>query len=373
MRVADGLVEDEADFNLLASRSCTLPDGKIASIPAGARLEVLVIRRLDPANKKVVHKTSYSIEKFSDFAREWQDSHRNVPEIRLFIPPRKKGEELLLKSPGFVSPGKMVDILKRVYTHSGRKSTEVPGPTFTDTFRLLTTVAGTNGENAARLLSVTLYRAGHLLAGIARYRSQSFKEYKENDLITALNVVSVLGILLSKLCHSKDKYMNELPFLLGQLLAGADTLHRGYCMDQRGEAIPSSLLGNALLPTAGKNPSSALAQLAERWKVYHGWADKTRNRPDFIVKIKEGIERAGKKSPGARKLRNIRDGAWIALHLKEVAESISTQLGSLPPMDDLFKAKLLLGYLAGFPKTTPTKSKTDEDKDAEDVSTEDVD
>ncbi len=347
--VANALVEDEADFECLAKRSCKLLDGRVETIPAGAHLEILILRKLDPANKKVVYQASRNVDALAAFARDWRDGCKNVPEIRLFSPSRRRGEKPSMQGPGFIAPGAVVAILRRVFTHGGKDSAEAPGLSFADAFRLLASPNGANQRSILRILGITLARSGQLLAGVGHARSRSRAEFHEFDRLSALDAVSLLGILLLKLNHSKDKYMNELPYLLGQLLAGADTLHRGYCFDQRGGSIPPSLLGNSLLSAAGKNPASALAQLLKRWKPYHGWADRTRAKRN----LKAEIAKVGTESSEGRKLLQISLGAWASVRLKEITPTISAGLDDVKRPDDVYKAKLLLGYLAGLPKAEP--------------------
>lgn len=345
--VASALIEDEADFKCLAERSCKLLDGRTANIPADARLEILVLRKLDPANKKVVYRASRSVGAFSSYAQEWQTGLRNVPKISFIAPSRKKGDGPRAQGPGFIAPGSIVAILRRIFIRGGIEATESPGPSFADAFRLFTTSSGANQKIPRRLLGITLARCGQLLSGVGHARSRPLKEFQEFDRLSALDVISLLGILLQKLDQPKEKYMNELPYLLGQLLAGVDTLHRAYCLDQRGGSLPPNLLGNSLLPVAEKNPASALAQLLQRLKPYYGWADRTRT----TGKLDGRIAQAGKDTPKGKALRQISRGAWAAFRLREIAPAMATELSTMSCPDDIFKAKLLLGYLAG-----PTKA-----------------
>ena len=130
--------------------------------------------------------------------------------------------------------------------------------------------------------------------------------------------------------------MNEAAFLLGQLLAGADLLHRGYCEDQRDGSIPPSLLGNQILAVAQRSPSAAVSQLTGRWRVYAGWAEKRRG--EVFPPGKDGPPRAWA----------IFNATRIGARLAPVARELHTQLPATA--DDVFCAELLLGYIAGPPK-----------------------
>jgi hypothetical protein len=130
--------------------------------------------------------------------------------------------------------------------------------------------------------------------------------------------------------------MNDAAFQLGQLLAGADVLHRGFCEDQRGGSVPSALLGNQALALAQRSPVAALDLLCNRWRVYAGWADKKRN----------SVTKPADK--GASKDWAIYSGVGIGWKLRPLAEALHN--GLLPDRaDDRFRAELLLGYIAGPP------------------------
>jgi hypothetical protein len=82
----------------------------------------------------------------------------------------------------------------------------------------------------------------------------------------------ILGLLLFKLGHRKEVYMNDVPYWLGQLLALADRINKNY-WDQEFERkgtpfkdrrYPSQFIGNAAMPACLDNPQAGLARLAER-------------------------------------------------------------------------------------------------------------
>ncbi len=66
--------------------------------------------------------------------------------------------------------------------------------------------------------------------------------------------------------------MRTSPFLMGQLLGLADTLHKEYCIHVRKGQIPPQLIGNAAMAVALNNPAAALARLSERVIPYQAWA-----------------------------------------------------------------------------------------------------
>jgi len=139
--------------------------------------------------------------------------------------------------------------------------------------------------------------------------------------------------------------MNETAFKLGQLLAAADVVHAGYCADVRGGDVPPSLLGNQVFAMAQSDPNKALATLCRRWKPYDGWAKKaSRNTNRVSTLIASSSKDDQSRGWDIRKaLRYAREMAPLAAELAPVLETCR--------VNDIFLAELLLGYMAGFPKT----------------------
>lgn len=125
--------------------------------------------------------------------------------------------------------------------------------------------------------------------------------------------------------------MNETAFKLGQFLSAADIVHAGYCADVRGGKMPPSLLGNQVFVMAQTAPVKALAVLTRRWKPYDGWVKKTKweNKKTDRLDIKTALRHANE--------------------MKLLSEELAETLPGCP-VDDAFRAELLLGYIAGFPK-----------------------
>jgi hypothetical protein len=152
--------------------------------------------------------------------------------------------------------------------------------------------------------------------------------------------------------------MNEAAFRLGQLLSVADVVHAGYCADVRQGQVPPALLGNAVLTTAQANPAKALAALARRWKPYGSWAKR--------ASVAEAARLRGSDKPQER------DRGWKisqAIWQHRRAAEISTALhGQLPQFaDDVFRAELLLGYMAGLPPRANVEKDGDDQGGGDDV------
>jgi len=131
---------------------------------------------------------------------------------------------------------------------------------------------------------------------------------------------SILGLLLAKLGRMKGDYMHSAPFLVGRMLALADTLHKEYCRHVRKKEIPPQLIGNALMSTAVDNPERGLARLTERLMIYEAWANKAQGDEYRLAK-------------------------WTLGQFGQVSTELA-KLAVAARTSDADKAQMLLGYLA---------------------------
>ncbi|MCK4342699.1 MAG: hypothetical protein KAY37_13360 [Phycisphaerae bacterium] len=356
---ASALAENAADFEELARRIIELSKGRDATVHGDAHF--YVIRKLDRANKKIIYTTTSGVGALARAAECWTAGCRNVPPVELLVP-GKQGQKALRRGPGMIAPGSLVALGRQVYMRGGEEYCQAPGPTFADAMRLFLGDEHRARRTAMRLLGVFIARHGVLLAGVGHAQTRGFDALKNFDRRAALETITVLGLLLHTLGRNKkEKYMNDTPYQLGQLLAGADVLHRGYCEHQRGGSIPTSLIGSQALAVATRRPSDALAMLLRRWRVYDGWAKKNTN---YSVDDKF---RGGQKLK-SRKDREAADRQWaisnavrVVARLRPLAEALHEKLPV--DVDDIFRAELLLGYIAGPPKRFSADSQNTLDND----------
>ena len=135
--------------------------------------------------------------------------------------------------------------------------------------------------------------------------------------------------------------MENMAYLVGQLLKISDELHALYCKVVRSGDVPPQLAGSALFVTAGETPYQALTQLSLRMNPYITWAKQHRFK---------NIQDAGKKSSTA---------AWYLKLYEEVADKLRLTMNDSKRFNDFEKAQLFIGYLASFPKSEPMVNFTD--------------
>ena len=278
------------------------------------QLQIFIIRKVDKARTKVVYTRQtdpYELERCSE---EWALGCANLPAF-------------LFGSPKTLFPLDIADILNRFRRQDGKP--------VTDKFKPFPRCHGIEllMEPALSVVS-DLHRAvgnamnlgaflGNLCARTDLYRS-IWEEAKDT--------LALVGLLLYRKKIRKDDYMDNLPYLYGQLLKAADELHALYCNVVRKGEFPSQFAGSSLFQSAAEAPVRSLNVLSQRIMPYYTWAKSYR--------LKD-VEEEGKES-------------WRAGWLYSMCEKTSANLRDNWTMQTRFndeeKAQLFIGYLAAFPK-----------------------
>jgi hypothetical protein len=339
-----------AAFEKRTERLIHLVRAKVGNDVSETKVKFIVLRMVDKANRKVVYADTLTVANLYDAATTWTEGERNVP-FWIILPIFKKGERQPQQmSPPHVAPLGLIAFSKQLYIRGGTKLQKVVGMSAAETLRLFLDPITSVRSKAERLLRLILVRRISLLIGVAhvQHTPQSWtrrtETIKKFDCVEALRMVTVLGVLLNKLKRTKEVYMNDTAFKLGQLLATVDIVHAGYCADVRGGAVPPSLLGNQVFAIAQATPAKALAALCRRWKPYDGWAKKaTRepNRADAMI--------ASNRKDEQQRGWDIKKALRHAREMGPLAAELALALGNCC-VNDVFRAELLLGYIAGLPK-----------------------
>ncbi len=137
--------------------------------------------------------------------------------------------------------------------------------------------------------------------------------------------------------------MEELAYLIGQLLHVSDELHALYCQIKREGDVPPQLAGAAMFVTACEMPYQALAQLSTRVNPYVAWAKQYQYKR---------ITKNGEESWHAK---------WILRLFEQLSNRISLVMEREVRFGDYEKAQLFIGYMASFPK----RATSDKVEDAE--------
>ena len=297
-------------------------------------INVFALRKMDKARTKVVFDGTYTARGLIEAAEAWEAGCENVPKIRWRQWGANKGE-IVDGSPITPFPLQFANCLNRVWKQDGSAVCVSQDLQTADGVALLMNDFGHGFLD--KCLKVALSNSKNLLCFLG-------SQITQNEILTASKgfdhhksiLLPCLGLLLYKLNIKKDTYMNDVPFLLGQILKISDEVHALYCKVVRKDSYPQQLLGNALMVSALESPNQALATLATRINAYLGWA-KT--------------HRFQKQNPkGESTFTTDKQAGWYISLYEQVSDQIAIA-GAIPDrFDDKDKAQLLLGYLASHPK-----------------------
>lgn len=314
-------------------------------------LSVLVLRTVDPANRKAIYSRRTSAGAVNAARANWREALANVPDDIGFILP-VKGERIpVLRRPTRVAPLSLVPLTRVLFANGGTRRVEVVGATAGEAMALFLR-EGNVDARARKLLRLFVLRHGALLSALAVAARQGTEALKNFDPKTdlrrdALRSLAWFGVLLFFIGRQKEVYMSGVAYRLGQLLSAADVIHIGYCADMRGGDVPPVLIGNAVFNLAGSNPVRALDVLGQRFRPYLAWAKKSHklNLDDKSTRafaVRKALSQARRISPLAGGL----------------AEDLAPFASKAEVADDTFRAELLLGYLAGLQKPEKADNST---------------
>lgn len=342
-----------AEFETRTRRLLEAVRGKADSDFRASPVRFAVFRKVDPANRKIVYAGRVGVGDLYEAALSWARGERCVPSW-MTLPVTVKGGGAKPAAPPHVSPLGLIAFTRAVFRRGGTERSEAVGIPASAAMRLF---LDDDRRLTVGVLRLVLARRAALGAGAAHATRRGRRFWTAFDTREALRTVSVLGVLLNKL--GKEDPMSDAAFKLGQLLAVADVVHAGYCADVRNGDTPPSLLGNQVFTLAQRSPAAALAALGRRWKPYAGWvkrANQIHQKASDLVDSKK----PEKVRRGWTMRRAVRQGREV----QSICASLAAELSECA-VDDLFRAELLLGYMAGLPQASPGSASDDAHDDQE--------
>ena len=327
-------VQTEARFGNVAKEFIKALSG----IPACEKPEyirIFTIRKIDKARSKVVFSQNCSPEQLIVAAEKWEVGYNNTPENDL-------GETNLF-------PLQVARIVNNVWKKNGElaqgKSSVERMKCYQGMELLLNIMQKSMICNYLHIVLVNssglVNYFGNWVHGGAKCKDTTERKNLEKMKKEIILLLAVFGVLLDKNNDRKEKYMENMAYLVGQLLKISDELHALYCKVVRSGDVPPQLAGSALFVTAGETPYQAITQLSLRMNPYITWAKQHRFK---------NIQDAGKKSSTA---------AWYLKLYEEVADKLRLTMNDSKRFNDFEKAQLFIGYLASFPKSEPMVNFTD--------------
>ena len=310
-------------------------------------MRIMLVRAVSSGQIQLSYAFAPTIKDFISALEVWALSGNNLPtNIRVPLPYQKSATDFRWRTPRLLFPEQVCQLLTQQWTRDGSERTYIQGPPIGMVLDLFLRKRGVWEESALRLLEMTLDRGEALLIGAGHVlhredrgasdpwklwksfiaKAQSGKDKRYPDYALA-QTISLIGSLLYAMNSTVQDYMNESAYLVGKLLAMMDELHRCYCVVVRDGDIPNALIGNGLLGRAAESPALALEELAERSRIYIGWA-KSVGGADEKKKIAVN---------SARKILRLAQPLAERLHMDQLLEKELSAVG---------KAHLFLGYLS---------------------------
>lgn len=307
-------------------------------------LTLLLIRQISPGQIQLAYSAMPTIHEFGDAIQAWEMSGKNLPaNLCVPLPSKTSSSGFSCLPPRLLFPEDASRVLSQQWIRDGTESMRLEGPSVGMVLDLFLRKPGVWQESAEQLLELTLMRTEALLVGAGHIlhrddrstfelwkkfiaTAQSGKERRRPDYSLS-QTISLIGSLLYAMNSTVQDYKNESAYLVGKLLAMMDELHRCYCEVVRDGDIPNALIGNGLLGRAAESPALALEELAERSRIYIGWAKSVGNADE---KKKIAVN-------SARKILRLAQPLAEQLHTEQLLEKELSAVG---------KAHLFLGYLS---------------------------
>ena len=287
-------------------------------------IRIFILQKVDKARTKILLSRNLSMEQLFEVAELWKAGCGNVPDFDC-APIGSK----LLTAP---FPIQVADTVNKIWRVDGQMATQ--GKVKAKVMRHYQGVelildAFTNQSKMYFLHALfENYRSLAMWYGNLLHSGRRSETYKQEwDLYRA---VTIMGLLLFYNNIRKEQYMENFPYLFGQLLKVSDELHTLYCKVVRDGQIPSQLAGSAMYNAAAENPVATLAQLATRMNPYISWAKS------YVNKNEKDSKLAG----------------WYMKIYKEIADQLKNVCFDkmATGFNDCEKAEFFIGYLAAFPK-----------------------
>lgn len=315
-----------ATFEARTARIAVALEGRLRE--SDLLVHLIVLRKPDGHRTKLVAHRAFTMQHFLVSARSWVDGVKACPSVTFARWGTVKGERNDIR-PVQPFPYQVTNWLNTFWVrgdeNQGKFSTFSPE----DVLTLLLAADGTERQMAQRALRHALTGwAGFLIAAGARAHASTVLKAGDKRAAALAALPAILSLLLfkSEPDTSQEYIMASPAFLVGRVLALADSLHLQYCEGVRNGGVPGQLLGNALMQAALESPESALALYAQRILPYQAWA-----RTCDVPKDKD-------KSPQAL-------AKYFLGLLGETCSEIS--LLDIPEhTTDADKAQIILGYLA---------------------------
>ncbi|MDP2109261.1 MAG: hypothetical protein Q8N48_00945 [Thiobacillus sp.] len=330
-----------AGFEARAQRIAAALNGKARE--SETLVHLIVLRKPDGHRTKLVAHHTFTMAHFVNAAYAWIDGAKACPPIAFARWGKAKGErhDIVPTTP---YPFQVASWLNTFWVRGDENQGKFSSFSAEDALTLLLVSGGPQIQMARRALRHALAGwSGFLTAIGAREHENKVRKAGDKSAAALAALPAILALLLCKSDPrtTQGEIMASPAFLVGRLLALADSLHFQYCQGVRNGQVPGQLLGNALMATALETPQAALALYGQRILPYQAWAKTCKTPentgPESLIKAKAMFKARGV-------LHQLGD-TCSEVCLLDIPERAS----------DADKAQLILGYLAIAPVKTEPK------------------
>ena len=192
-------------------------DGIAVRAPPGETAHILILRTVDPGNRKAVFDKRPTVEALHSAARTWVMAMANVPPWITW--PVFVQKKTVLARPRPESPLSLLSLSRKLFIRGGREAAKAPGLAGAEALALFLS-EGNREQRGRRVLRLLLDRHSVLLTGVAHANLRNeLKKFdpKGNARIDALRSISWIGALLFFVGRGMENYMDDAGFKLGQL------------------------------------------------------------------------------------------------------------------------------------------------------------
>lgn len=278
------------------------------------QIRIFVLRKIDKARTKVIYTRQTDANELEKCSEAWTYGCANLPAFPFGTP----------QTP---YPMDVADILNRFWKQSGEIATDKfkPFPKYHGLELLMEPNLSVTSD--LHRLTESAMNIGPLLGNLC-----AKKELHHTIWERAKDMLAMLGLFLNRRHIGKDQYMENLPYLYGQLLKAADELHALYCAVVRNGDIPPQLVGSSLFQSAAEAPARTMQMLSQRLMPYYSWAKSYRL---------QNVKVPGKESWRA---------GWLYGICEKIMGKLQENWTAQTRFNDEEKAQLFIGYLAAFQK-----------------------
>lgn len=309
----------------------SLKEGKDPGIDSRAnRIQLFILKKLDKGRAKIVYTYNTTPAELEWHSEIWWTACRNLPELPYAFNPPQNCDLFPLEVAGPLNSA-----WKQDCTLASNKFRPFSGYHGLELFFDDGSMARNDLSALLRNLEPTAVKLGR-----CAYHLDSIPKSQEIFQKSFL----LLGLLLDRLGSRKEQYMQDFPYLYGQLLKVSDEMHILYCRVERKENIPTQLIGGSFYSAAAELPLQTLAQLGQRMIPYIFWA-KT-------YQYKKGYDK-GKESWRA---------GWYLRLYAQLASQIAEQADLKNRFTETERAQMFIGYLAQFPQSDSKSRSSNENE-----------